>query len=136
MTERQVVLGGTVDVWRSLDRVAVALLSMPERLRSVAMPALSHVADAVEAGRRAQGAASTARAEVAELRGRLALAIEEADGWRARLEAAQDELRDLRAIVEDVESVKLRLAQQAAELAATRRCLEAAEEALSARVGA
>jgi len=112
MTERQVVLGGTVDVWRSLDRVAVALLSMPERLRSVAMPALGHVADAVEAGRRAQGAASTARAEAAELRGRLALAIEEADGWRAQLGATQD------------------------ELAATRRCLEAAEEALSARVGA
>jgi hypothetical protein len=46
------------------------------------------------------------------LRGRLELSLQEADGWRLKLERAED------------------------ELAATRRCLEAAEEALSARVGA
>lgn len=110
--ERYGLLGPTTNVDRALDRVAMALSPLPERVRDVAMPALGIVAEAVDAGRRAQGAASTARAEVADLRGRLALALDEADGWRRKLEAAQD------------------------ELAATQRALEAAEEALSARVGA
>ena len=110
--ERYGLLVQTTSVDRALDRVAMALVVLPERVRSVAMPALGVVAEAVDAGRRAQGAAVTARAEAAELRGRLALAIEEADGWRLKLERAED------------------------ELAATRRCLDAAEEALSARVGA
>jgi hypothetical protein len=92
-----------------------ALYERRPGVRAAVMADLGAVAEAVEELARTdvvKDMLKVARDNVEEMGGRLALALDEADGWRLKLERAE------------------------AELAATRRCLEAAEEALSARVGA
>jgi hypothetical protein len=83
--------------------------------RTAVMCDLNTVAEAVEELARTDAVKDllkAARDNVEEMGNRLALALDEADGWRLKLERAEN------------------------ELAATQRALEAAEEALGARVGA
>ncbi len=110
--ERQVVTRAR----RALELLSRgALYERRPGVRAAVMTDLNAVAEAAEELARTDSTAGllkVAREEVERLNERLALALDEADGWRLKLEAAQDELAEVR------------------------RELAAAGEALGARVGA